>query len=113
MALKPFEIHTEIVLCTSHISGACSRVLDKVIENNVAEWTNVMRDTIKKVADTINVVQTDGGYRIHALGADLPETCGFPELDSLLSFAVVSGCKWLLLDRDGPEHADVFKTFKW
>lgn len=94
-----YEINTEIVFSTAHISEQCNEDLSRHCDNPKAH----------------SIRREDFGYRIdcHLESAlAFPET-GHEELDKLIRFARQMKCKWLVLDRDGPVHKDMFETFGW
>lgn len=100
-----YEINREIVVSTAHISEDINRALD---------WPSN-----PPLEGHVTVYAYEYGHRILITDDDRDHVLsgknfnsGFKELDILVKLAVDNGCRWILLDRDGPEIPGMEK-FDW
>jgi len=96
------SINKEIVFNSVHVSPACLDEMTKYIDIGASK---------DHYLDAHCIEQTDFGFRVFTYFDTEDELAptGWPELDRLLAFAKLNGCKWLVLDCDGPEYEDWYK----
>lgn len=92
---EKLEINRELVLSTCHLPPTDASILEDMGEGY------------------------EFGYRLYTFLGETPaeirshiDTCYSAEMMDLLELARAYGCKWLVLDQDGPEM-DTLPKFEW
>jgi len=100
MDLTGFEINRELVLSTGHVTEADNALLAKRVKDGVIAATEFGWRICTNLEMTFARVRLDA-------------ECGYsPALLQLLDTARILGCKWLVLEADGPLH-DELPKFDW
>ena len=91
------EINKELVLSTAHIPGREGLALRDLVAAGTIDdlrdgwrvWTGYTDETVLRPTSKVSTVQ------------------------KLLFLALGAGCKWLVLDQDGPDYPDELEVFDW
>lgn len=94
---QTYEVNKELVVSTAHISE----------ETNTA-----LIDPDGSLRDILATYDYEYGYRFFIGNEDDKLKTNFPGLDALMKIARKQGCKWLVLDQDGPVY-DWLEKFDW
>lgn len=96
-----FEINSEIVFSTAHLSEACAKAMNEAVHEE--QDHSILSLCIYRHAEY--------GFRISVPGDERFET-EFPELNRILQFAKDHGIEWVLFDCDGLKY-EQFPAFDW
>ena len=101
-----FEINKKLVLSTGHIQATTSKILDMEDDPQT-----------EALAEILIWERSEFGYRIYVPLDDGPAyhmtvAALCPELAALMLLTHAQGCKWLVLDADGPKHEQL-PAFDW